>query len=78
MCRRNKEREKNMQYAGINWRNEILNLVAEEMIDMETALRECLMYMSMDDNKRVYDGLLEYMGVEPVEEPIVPMYTEAL
>lgn len=65
-----------MEYAGINYRDKILELVEDGLIDYETALRECLTYMSMDDNQRCYNFILGYMGVEDNsdEEPIVPMF----
>ena len=63
-----------MEYAGVNYRDKILELVEEGLIDYETALRECLLFMSMDDNELCYNAILGYMGVEPEEEPIVPMF----
>ena len=62
-----------MEYAGINYRDKILELVEDGLIDYETALRECLLFMSMDDNHLCYNAILGYMGVEVEEEPIIPM-----
>ena len=53
-----------MEYAGINYRDKILELVDEGLIDYETALRECLLFMSMDDNELCYNAILGYMGVD--------------
>ena len=60
-----------MEYAGINYRDKILELVEEGLIDYETALRECLLFMSMDDNELCYNAILGYMGAEKFEEEIV-------
>ena len=66
-----------MKYAGTNYRDGIMCLVEEGLITHNEALLECLAYMSMDDNRRVYEALLAFCGAEiEEEEPIVPMYTE--
>ena len=66
-----------MKYAGTNYRDMIMDLVDEDLITYKEALLESLAFMSMDDNRRVYQALLEYCGVDTegtdVEEPIVPM-----
>jgi hypothetical protein len=53
-----------MEYAGVNYRDKILELVEDGLIDYETALRECLLFMSMDDNELCYNAILGYMGVD--------------
>jgi hypothetical protein len=76
MCRRNKERENNMQYAGTNYRNKIMELVDEGLLTEREALLECVCFLSMDDNRRVYESLLALAGVDAEdfeEEPIIPM-----
>jgi len=65
-----------MEYAGTNYRNEIMALLEEGLITPREALLECVCFLSMDDNRRVYESLLAIAGVEPEtedEEPIVPM-----
>jgi hypothetical protein len=56
-----------MQYAGTNYRDLIIDLVEEDMVSRKEALLECLAYMSMDDNKRVYEALCAYCGIDPEE-----------
>ena len=62
-----------MQYAGTNYRNKVTELVDEGLLTEREALLECLVFMSMDDNRRVYESLLAIAGVDFEEEPIVPM-----
>jgi len=67
-----------MEYAGTNYRNKIMELVDEGLLTEREALLECVCFLSMDDNRRVYDSLLAIAGVDiedfEVEEPIVPMH----
>ena len=70
-----------MVYAGTNYRDKIIELIEEGLLTEREALNECLCYMSMDDNRRCYNFMLGYLGVEDNtddEEPIVPMFTENL
>jgi hypothetical protein len=62
-----------MQYAGTNYRDGIMELVEEGLLTEREALLECLCYMSMDDNRRVYESMVSFCGVEIEEEPIIPM-----
>jgi len=64
-----------MKYAGINYRDGIMELVEEGLLSEREALLECLCYMSMDDNRRVYESMVEFCGgIDLEEEPIVPKY----
>ena len=65
-----------MKYAGTNYRNKVMELVDEGLLTEREALLECICFLSMDDNRRVYESLLAIAGVDDEEEPIVPMYTE--
>ena len=62
----------------VDYRDKILELVEDGLIDSDTALREVLMFMSMDDNRRVFEGMLGYMGVEvePDRKLQVELWTE--
>jgi hypothetical protein len=55
-----------------------MELVDEGLLTEREALLECVCFLSMDDNRRVYDSLLAIAGVDiedfEVEEPIVPKY----
>ena len=62
-----------MKYAGTNYRNKVMKLVDEGLLTEREALLECLVFMSMDDNRRVYESLLAIAGVDFEEEPIIPM-----
>ena len=64
-----------MQYAGTNYRNKVMELVDEGLLTEREALLECVCFLSMDDNRRVYESLLALAGVddEDFEEPIIPM-----
>ena len=61
-----------MEYAGTNYRNKVMELVDEGLLTEREALLECICFLSMDDNRRVYESLLAIAGVEE-EEPIIPM-----
>jgi hypothetical protein len=70
-----------MQYAGRNYRNEIIEAIEDGALSDREALLECLCYMSMDDARRVYEALgfridesLDDGTFNVYEEPIVPKY----
>jgi hypothetical protein len=62
-----------MKYAGTNYRDGIMQLVEEGLLTERNALLECLCYMSMDDNRRVYETIIQDIGIDLEEEPIIPM-----
>ena len=63
-----------MEYAGTNYRNMVMELVDEGLLTEREALLECVCFLSMDDNRRVYESLLALAGVDEEDaEPIIPM-----
>ena len=45
----------------VNYRDEILDLVEEGVVDVDTVLMEVLKYIDMDTAKGVYNQINEYM-----------------
>ena len=62
-----------MLYAGTNYRNEIIELIEDDLLTERQALLEALAHMSMDEAKVLHTSLLEFCGVDTEEEPIIPM-----
>jgi len=51
-----------------------MELVDEGLLSEREALLECICFLSMDDNRRVYESLLALAGVDEEDvEPIIPM-----